>query len=61
METNLLNRAQATLLALATAGLFVLAIFNLHQERQTPQPDDGIWWHEVAGGLEAALDASARC
>jgi two-component system, NtrC family, sensor kinase len=53
METNLLNRVQATLLALATAGLFVLAIFNLQQERQTPQPDDGIWWHEVAGGLQA--------
>ncbi len=53
METNLLNRAQATLLALATAALFVLAILNLHQERQTPQPEDGIWWHEAAGGLQA--------
>ena len=53
METSLLNRVQATLLALATAALFVLAILNLHQERQTPQPDDGVWWHEVAGGLQA--------
>jgi PAS domain S-box-containing protein len=53
METNLLNRVQATLLALATAALLVLAIFNLQQERHTPQPDDGIWWHEVAGGLQA--------
>ncbi len=53
METNLLNRVQATLLALATAALFVLAIFNLQQERQTPLPDDGIWWHEVPGGLQA--------
>jgi PAS domain S-box-containing protein len=53
METNLLNRLQATLLALATAALLVLAIFNLHEERQNPQPDDGVWWHEVAGGLTA--------
>jgi PAS domain S-box-containing protein len=53
VETSLLNRVQATLLALATAALFVLAILNLHQERQTPQPDDGVWWHEVAGGLQA--------
>jgi PAS domain S-box-containing protein len=53
METNLLNRVQTTLLALATAALFVLAIFNLQQERRTPQPDDGIWWHEVSGGLKA--------
>ncbi len=53
METSLLNRVQATLLALATAALFVLAILNFHEERQTPQPDDGIWWHEVAGGLQA--------
>ncbi|MGB6722964.1 MAG: ATP-binding protein [Terracidiphilus sp.] len=54
METSLLNRAQATLLALATAALFVLAILNLHQERQIPQrDDDGVWWREVAGGLQA--------
>jgi len=53
VETSLLNRVQATLLALATAALFVLALLNLHQERQTPQPDDGVWWHEVAGGLQA--------
>ena len=53
METSLLNRVQATLLALATAALFVLAILNLHQERQTQQPYDGVWWHEVSGGLQA--------
>ena len=53
METRLLNRVQTTLLALVTAALFVLAILNLHEERQTPQPDDGVWWHEVAGGLQA--------
>ncbi len=53
METSLLNRAQATLLALATAALFVLAVFNLLQERQVQQPDDGVWWSEVSGGLRA--------
>ena len=42
METSLLNRVQATLLALATAALFVLAVFNLLQERAFQQPDDGV-------------------
>jgi len=53
METSLFNRLQATLLALATAGLVVLAILNLRQEQQFQQPDDGVWWREVAGGLKA--------
>ncbi|HEX4030978.1 MAG TPA: ATP-binding protein [Terracidiphilus sp.] len=53
METRLLSRAQTTLLALVTAALFLLAVMNLHEERQTPQPDVGIWWHEVGGGLQA--------
>jgi PAS domain S-box-containing protein len=53
METSLLNRAQATLLALVTAALFVLAVFNLIQERQYQQPDDGVWWSEAHGGLQA--------
>ena len=53
METSLLNRVQATLLALATAALFVLAVLNFLQERQSQQPDDGVWWHEAAGGLQA--------
>jgi PAS domain S-box-containing protein len=53
METSLFNRVQATLLALATAGLFVLAILNLQQERHSKQPDDGVWWHEAKGGLQA--------
>jgi len=53
MESNLLNRAQATLLAIATAALVLLAVFNLRQERQFPVPSDGVWWHEVAGGLTA--------
>ena len=44
---------QATLLALATAALFVLAVFNFLQQRQFPQPDDGVWWGEAHGGLQA--------
>jgi two-component system NtrC family sensor kinase len=53
VETNLINRLQAGLLAIATAALLVLAIFNLLQERDFQQPDDGVWWREVAGGLTA--------
>jgi PAS domain S-box-containing protein len=53
MERSLFNRIQATLLAVATAGLFVLAVLNLRQESHFQQPDDGVWWREVAGGLEA--------
>src|SRR6185437_11556521 len=44
---------QATLLAIATAALVLLAVFNLRQERQFPIPDDGVWWHEAARGLTA--------
>ena len=53
METSLLNRVQATLLALATAALFVLAVLNVLEQRQYPQPDDGVWWGEAPGGLQA--------
>jgi len=53
METSLFNRVQLTLLALATLGLCVLAVLNLRQETQFQQPDDGVWWREAAGGLEA--------
>ena len=53
METSLFNRLQLTLLAVATAGLFVLAFLNLRQESRFQQPDDGVWWREAAGGLEA--------
>ncbi len=53
MDKSLLNRVQATLLALATAALFVLAIFSLLQEREFQQPTDGVWWHEAHGGLIA--------
>ncbi|MGA3070587.1 MAG: hypothetical protein ABSD43_10270, partial [Terracidiphilus sp.] len=53
MESSLFNRAQLTLLALATLSLCVLAVLNLRQESQFPQPDDGVWWREAAGGLEA--------
>ncbi|MGD0547575.1 MAG: hypothetical protein ABR991_07070, partial [Terracidiphilus sp.] len=50
METNLNNRLQLTLLALVTLGLLLLAGMNFWQERQTQEPDDGVWWREAAGG-----------
>ena len=53
MEKSLIKRVQATLLALATAALFVLATFNYLEERQFQQPDDGVWWREASGGLQA--------
>ncbi len=55
METSLFNRLQATLLAVATAGLVLLAVLNFRQESQFQQPDDGVWWMEAANGsgLEA--------
>ncbi|MGB6194218.1 MAG: PDZ domain-containing protein, partial [Terracidiphilus sp.] len=55
METSLFNRLQATLLAIATAGLVLLAVLNFRQESQFQQPDDGVWWMEAANGsgLEA--------
>src|SRR5579863_6524919 len=56
METNLFNRLQATLLAVATAGLVLLAVLNLRQERQFQQPDDGVWWVEAGSG--AGLQAT---
>ena len=55
METNLVNRLQATLLAVATVGLVLLAVLNLRQERQFQQPDDGVWWIEAPSG--AGLEA----
>ncbi|MGB8258814.1 MAG: ATP-binding protein [Terracidiphilus sp.] len=53
MEKNLLNRLQASLLAVATVGLVMLAVWNYQQESQFQQPDDGVWWSEAQGGLEA--------
>src|ERR1039457_6584918 len=49
METSLTTRLQATLLAVATAGLFVLAVWNYRQESLFQQPDDGVWWSEAHG------------
>jgi PAS domain S-box-containing protein len=53
MDKSLLNRVQATLMALATAALFLLAVLNFMQERDFQQPTDGVWWHEAHGGLIA--------
>src|SRR3954452_23330989 len=47
METNLSNRIQAILLAIATAGLVLLAVLNFRQESQIQQPDDQVWWTEA--------------
>ena len=51
MDTNLLNRLQAIVLAVATAGLVLLAVLNFRQETQFQQPDDGVWWREAPGGV----------
>ncbi len=53
METNLFNRLQAILLAVATVGLVLLAVWNFRQESQFQQPEDGVWWAEASGGLVA--------
>ncbi len=53
METSLFNRLQATLLALGTVGLVILAVLNFRQETKFLQPDDGVWWVEAKGGLLA--------
>jgi two-component system NtrC family sensor kinase len=56
METSIFNRLQATLLAVATAGLFVLAVLNFRQESEFQQPDDGVWWSEAANGAGLIAD-----
>jgi PAS domain S-box-containing protein len=50
METNLSNRLQATLLAIFTAGLMLLAVLNFRQDLDSPQPYDGVWWTEAGNG-----------
>jgi PAS domain S-box-containing protein len=50
METNLSNRIQAILLALATVGLVLLAVLNFRQETRFQQPDDQVWWSEAPDG-----------
>ncbi len=50
METSLFNRLQATLLAVATVGLVLLAVLNFRQESQFQQPYDGVWWSEAPTG-----------
>ncbi len=55
MESNFTNRIQATLLALATVALVLLAVLNFRQELLSQQPDDEVWWSEAPGG--AGLEA----
>jgi PAS domain S-box-containing protein len=56
METSLFNRLQATLLGLITAGLVLLAVLNVLQERHSQQPDDGVWWREASDGKGLVAD-----
>ena len=53
METSLVNRLQATLLAAATVALFLLAIGNFAPGEQIPTASDGVWWVESHGGMVA--------
>jgi two-component system NtrC family sensor kinase len=57
METNLYNRVVATLLAIATVALVLFAIFNLQQEGNYQQPDDGVVWTEVQSRVLPGLMA----
>jgi PAS domain S-box-containing protein len=57
METNLYNRVVATLLAIATVALVLLAVFNLQQEGRYEQPDDGVVWTEVQSKVLPGLIA----
>jgi two-component system, NtrC family, sensor kinase len=50
METNLSNRLQAMLLAVFTAALVLLAVWNFRQEGTFPKLDDGVWWTEAPNG-----------
>jgi two-component system NtrC family sensor kinase len=56
METSLFNRLQATLLAVVTVGLVLLAVWNFRQESQFQQPDDGAWWAESHDGRGLVAD-----
>ncbi len=51
MEGNVANRIQATLLAVFTVGLALLAVLNFRQESQYPQLEDGVWWNEAPNGV----------
>lgn len=53
MNTSSQTRILAVALALATLAACVLAAINFEQERGYEVPTDGIWWTEVAGGLQA--------
>jgi two-component system, NtrC family, sensor kinase len=58
METNLYNRVLATLLAVATVALGLFAVFNLQQESQYQQPDDGVTWTETQSTVLPGLIAT---
>jgi len=57
METNFYNRVVATLLAVATVVLVLFAVFNLQQEGNYQQPDDGVVWTEANSRILPGLIA----
>jgi PAS domain S-box-containing protein len=57
METNFYNRVVATLLAVATVALVLFAVFNLQQEGNYQQPDDGVVWTESNSSVLPGLIA----
>lgn len=44
------------MLAVATVGLVLLAIWNFRQELHFQQPYDGVWWSEAPGGRGLAAE-----
>lgn len=50
MERIFSNRLQATLLAVLTAAVVLLAVLNFQQESTFSPPTDGVWWVEAPSG-----------
>lgn len=53
MDKNLQNRFTAVLLGLLTVAAVVYGILNFQKEREIQVPDDGVWWVESNGSLNA--------
>jgi PAS domain S-box-containing protein len=53
MRRDFLTRVSAILLALLTVAGLVFAVINLQKESQYRTPDDGAWWLEKDGAIEA--------
>ena len=46
-------RFSALLLALLTVSAFVFSVINFDKERQYESPDDGVWWFNDGGSIQA--------